>query len=207
MPIHDWTRVRANRFHHFHQCWTLAISSRLNSGLLPPDYFAMVEKKTNEPEPGNYAIRANRITVFNRREDRIAVVEVVSPGNKDNLDAVNSFARNTIRFLHAGVHFLMIDLFPPGVHDPLGMHQVIWSRLEKNSFSVLSDKPLTLASYAVGTNTEAYIDTVAVGGSLPDMPVFLSEERCIQCPLQATYQTAWEQFPPPLRGPLESPPA
>lgn len=51
MPIHDWTRVRANRFHDFHQSWTICIRNALNSGLLPPGYFAMVEQKTGGPAP------------------------------------------------------------------------------------------------------------------------------------------------------------
>src|SRR5438876_8213730 len=51
MPIHDWTRVRANRFHDFHQRWTVAICNALNAGRLPPGYFAMVEQKTGGPEP------------------------------------------------------------------------------------------------------------------------------------------------------------
>jgi hypothetical protein len=51
MPIHDWTRVRANRFHDFHQSWVVAIKCALNAGLLPPGYFAMVEQKTGGPEP------------------------------------------------------------------------------------------------------------------------------------------------------------
>ena len=45
MPIHDWTRVQANRFHDFHQKWTVAICNDLNVGRLPPGYFAMVEQK------------------------------------------------------------------------------------------------------------------------------------------------------------------
>src|SRR5438552_12294064 len=51
MPIHDWTRVRANRFHDFHQKWTVAICNALNAGRLPPGYFAMVEQKTGGPQP------------------------------------------------------------------------------------------------------------------------------------------------------------
>lgn len=50
MPIHDWTRVRANRFHDFHQGWTIAIRNALNSGLLPPGYFALAEQITGGPE-------------------------------------------------------------------------------------------------------------------------------------------------------------
>src|SRR5947209_12042937 len=51
MPIHDWTRVRANRFHDFHQRWTVAISNALNAGRLPPGYFAMVDQRAGGPEP------------------------------------------------------------------------------------------------------------------------------------------------------------
>ena len=51
MPIHDWTRVRSNRFHDFHQRWTIAICNGLNAGRLPPGYFAMVEQRVGGPEP------------------------------------------------------------------------------------------------------------------------------------------------------------
>jgi hypothetical protein len=30
MPIHDWTRVDAGIFHHFHQSWIPEISRALN---------------------------------------------------------------------------------------------------------------------------------------------------------------------------------
>jgi hypothetical protein len=35
MPIHDWTRVSAGIFHHFHQKWVGTIADALNEGLLP----------------------------------------------------------------------------------------------------------------------------------------------------------------------------
>src|SRR5437016_11755968 len=44
MPVHDWSRVDANVFHHFHQRWTIAICDTLNAGLLPPGYSALVEQ-------------------------------------------------------------------------------------------------------------------------------------------------------------------
>jgi hypothetical protein len=44
MPVHDWSRVDANVFHHFHQRWTIAICDALNAGLLPPGYSALVEQ-------------------------------------------------------------------------------------------------------------------------------------------------------------------
>jgi hypothetical protein len=44
MPVHDWSRVDANVFHHFHQRWTIAICDALNAGVLPPGYSALVEQ-------------------------------------------------------------------------------------------------------------------------------------------------------------------
>jgi hypothetical protein len=51
MPIHDWARVRANRFHHFHQPWIANLAVALNSGRLPPGFFALAEQITGGPEP------------------------------------------------------------------------------------------------------------------------------------------------------------
>jgi hypothetical protein len=238
MPIHDWTRVRANRFHDFHQSWTVAVCNALNAGRLPAGYFAMIEQRAGDPEPdvitldlhqiassasegmpveleppkarfvmrsdaAGYARKANRISVRHPDGDVVAVVEIVSPGNKASRQAVHTFARKAVEFIHAGVHLLIVDLFPPGRRDPQGIHKVIWDRIHEETFTLPPDKPLTLAAYAVGTQIVAYVEPVAVGDSLPDMPIFLTGDGHVTCPLEMTYQTAWQQFPAPLRGPLE----
>ena len=51
MPIHDWTRVDAGLFHDFHQRWTVSLSNALNAGVLPADYFALVEQNIRGPIP------------------------------------------------------------------------------------------------------------------------------------------------------------
>jgi hypothetical protein len=104
------------------------------------------------------------------------------------------------------VHLLIVDLFPPSRRDPQGIHKVIWDFLLDEPFELPADKPLTLVSYAVSTETVAYVEPVAVGDALPDMPIFLTGELYVPCPLEATYQAAWHDFPAPLKGPLESPP-
>ena len=58
---------------------------------------------------------------------------------------------------------------------------------------------LSVAAYAAGAETVAYVESVAVGDFLPDMPVFLTADRYVLCPLETTYQTAWEQYPAPLK--------
>jgi hypothetical protein len=238
MPIHDWTRVRSNRFHDFHQSWSIAIRNALNAGLLPPGYFAMVEQQAGGPEPdvialefpttgpatptvamapprtrfvarteaNRYARKANRITIRHPDGDVVSVIEIVSPGNKDSRHALRSFARKAEAFLRANVHLLIVDLFPPSRRDPQGIHKVIWDRFVDEPFTLPPDKPLTLAAYVVGSEIIAYVEPVAVGDVLPDMPVFLTPEYHVPCPLVATYQVAWEQFPAPLKEPLLAPP-
>src|SRR5215467_1373192 len=202
MPIHDWTRVRPNRFHDFHQSWTITIRNALNAGLLPAGYFAMVEQRAGGPEadvitleltppaglaPGGvtvdlqppktrfvtrseaagYARKANRITVRHPDGEVIAMLEIVSPGNKDSRHAVRAFARKAVEFLQAGVHLLIVDLFPPSRRDPQGIHKVIWDRIRDEPFQLPPDKPLTAAAYAEGTETVAYVEPLAVGDPLP----------------------------------------
>src|SRR6516164_3723151 len=152
MPIHDWTRVSAGTFHDFHQGWTIEIRNRLNSGVLPNGYYAMADQRVMGPEPKGglivaesppciqraarveketalYARKANRIAIHHELGRVVAMIEVVSPGNKDSKHAVASFIAKAVDFIRNGIHFLVIDLFPPGPRDPQGMAQAIWDEL------------------------------------------------------------------------------
>ena len=51
MPVHDWSRVRAGKFHHFHNSWIYKLSDTLNGGLLPPGFYAAGEQVTADVEP------------------------------------------------------------------------------------------------------------------------------------------------------------
>jgi hypothetical protein len=51
MPIHNWKVVRAGEFHDFHQGWSIEIRTALNRGILPPDYYALIEQPSGEVEP------------------------------------------------------------------------------------------------------------------------------------------------------------
>jgi hypothetical protein len=57
MPIHDWTRVDAGIFHDFHLCWIAEIRKALNSGLLPPDYYALAEQVAGQIGPDVLALQ------------------------------------------------------------------------------------------------------------------------------------------------------
>ena len=152
-----------------------------------------------------YSRKANRVTIRHRHGRVIAVVEIVSPGNKSSRDALRAFVEKMTDLLREGVHLLIVDLFPPGPRDPEGIHKVIWDELREEPFELPPDKPLTLAAYSAGAVKTAYVEPVAVGDLLPEMPLFLEPEAYVPAPLEATYQTAWNVFPAVLKG-LLSPP-
>jgi hypothetical protein len=49
----------------------------------------------------------------------------------------------------------------------------------------------------------AYIEPVAVGDVLPDMPLILKPDFYVPTPLEATYQATWKGFPSVLKKLLE----
>ena len=60
MPVHDWARVDPNLFHHFHQAWTMTITHRLNGGLLPKGFSALVEQHAAGVVPDVIALQRKR---------------------------------------------------------------------------------------------------------------------------------------------------
>jgi hypothetical protein len=222
MPIHDWTRVKAGLFHAFRFGWVCALSDSLNAGTLSSDYYCLAEpsipgstqadltqgSETEIPDEEVYARKADRLTVRHRRGQIVALIEIVSPGNKSNRAGFRSFVEKSTELIEQGVHLLVIDLFPPTKRDPQGVHPAIWDEFEEDGdaeFTLPSDRPLTLASYDAGPPPTAYIEPIAVGDALPEMPLFLEPEFYVPAPLEATYQISWSRFPAALKGLLEPP--
>jgi hypothetical protein len=134
----------------------------------------------------------------------VAIIELVSPGNKSSQHRFRSFVEKACLILEEGLHLLVIDPFPPGKRDPNGMHAAIWRMATRKPFILPPDKRLTLASYLSDEDVTAFVNTVAVGDSLPEMPLFLDTETYVNVPLEATYLTAWQTFPAEWREVLGS---
>jgi hypothetical protein len=138
----------------------------------------------------------------------IALMEIVSPANKDRARHFEEFAAMVVEALDVGVHVLVVDLFPPGAHDPFGIHGTLRQRLEQSDepYDLPADEPLTLASYAAGPQVEIYLEHLAVGASLPEIPLFLRPDRYVNVPLEPTYQAAYAGMPAFWRDVLEGRP-
>jgi Protein of unknown function (DUF4058) len=153
-----------------------------------------------------YAAKADRIAVYSPLGDVVAVIELVSPGNKNSKHAIRSFVEKSLDLLLRSVHLLIIDLFPPSKRDPQGIHKAIWDEVHEDGFELPSDKPLTMVAYSAGIPKKAFVEPVAVGDTLRDMPVFLDSATYILAPLESTYMSTWDSCPEPLREWILNPP-
>jgi hypothetical protein len=159
-----------------------------------------------ESEATAYAPKANRISVRHEFGHVVAIIEVISPGNKDSKQAIGAFLSRAVEFLRNGVNLLIVDLFPPTPRDPDGIHALIWDQMTSVPFDARpADHPLTVASYDAADALTAYVDPVAIGEPLPDAPLFLAPGRSINVPLDRTYMAAWDVTPEPLRDLVATP--
>lgn len=148
---------------------------------------------------------SRRIAVRHVTGDRVvAMIEIVSPGNKSSRKAVRKFVDKATAFIDGEIHLLILDLFPPTNRDPQGLHPLIWSPFHKSSFKLPRGKPLTLAAYNAGSLPESFVEPVAVGDRLPKMPLFLTEDEYVNVPLEASYQAAWNAVPKRWRDVVEA---
>jgi hypothetical protein len=198
-----------------------------------PDVLRLQEQRSNQDEPNSggvaiaralrtrpqtrfmaetdaefYRRKKSSIAVRHVSGDRIvAMVEIVTPGNKATAHAFQAFVDKACELLEHRIHLLIVDPFPPGRRDPNGVHASIWQNVQEQLFQLPADKPLALVAYECDLTTRAYIEPVAVGDVLPDMPLFLEPNGCVMVPFEVTYQTAYAVLPRRWQWVLEAPPS
>ena len=176
----------------------------LKTGRKPKRDFGGVAVKSAPPtartiaklERSAYAKRADRIVIRHGRGVVVAIIEIVSPGNKNSNSGIRKFVEKTADFMEQGVHMLVVDLFPPTSRDPHGLQQTICEEIEDGlKFELDPGKDRTVGAYFSGEQPTAYLECFGVGDVLPNLPIFLDEYEHIPAPLEETYMQAWEDFP------------
>ena len=119
----------------------------------------------------------------------------MSPGKKDGTPALRQFVEKIAEALRNGIHVLVVDPFPPTPRDPDGIHKAIWDCLHVEDFEVPSGQNRVLASYEGAGVFSAFIETVGVGATLPDMPLFIAPGVHIMVPLESSYMATWNASP------------
>jgi hypothetical protein len=212
MPVHDWTRVDAGIFHAFHLAWAVHLCEALNGGVLPAEFDALPDQEAGTggaglPEPLDssfYLQRQRSVIVRHGRDSHIvAMIEIVSPGNKSGEYPFRTFLKKLAAALREGVNLLVIDLFPPTPRGPRGLHSAFWEYLGGEPFTAPASELLMLAAYEASGSPTAFIEPTAVGRDLPDMPLILAPGQSVPVPLERTYRQAYDGMPAPSKAPLE----
>lgn len=151
-----------------------------------------------------YPARQRRLAVRGADRQLVAVIEIVSPANKRSRAQFAAFVGKAFDTLSHGVHLVVLDVLPPTRCDPGGLHRAIWEAVGGRRYAPPEGEPLTLASYDAGPPPTAHVEPVAVGGALPELPLFLAPGLHAMLPLEATYMEAYRYCPGHVRAALEA---
>ncbi len=170
-----------------------ATSELLSTLDAPPQVHKL---QLSDDETAFYLGRQRQLVIRHATGDKvIAIVEIVSQSNRHTQQTLEQFADKIINALRAGVHVVVLDLYPHGMHDPHGLHNFVWERMLAGNYQPEANFPLTLVSYTAGQPVQAWIEPTAVGTTLTPMPLFLTSEHYILLPLEQTYMQAWQGMP------------
>lgn len=156
-------------------------------------------------EAPSYPPRPRVIAVRHRSGDRlVAMIEIVSAGNKRDAADLGSLVEKTVVALSKGIHVVLVDLHPPGPFDPQGLHNLVWTALGQEPLDLPAARPLQVVSYLSEGKVSSFIEPLAVGDPLPEAPLFLDDGVFVRLPLEATYMASFAALPAHLREALEA---
>jgi hypothetical protein len=122
----------------------------------------------------------------------VAAIELISPANKDRPETRRTFAAKCASYLSAGVSLIVIDVVTP---RKANLHNELVAMLGQESGSCQSPAEI----YAVGyrpllrnSNREIEIwpAELAIGKSLPELPLWIAPDLAVPINLETAYQDA-----------------
>ena len=174
-------------------------------GVAVADAPPRVAQRREVPEDVRWSrMRQNSVAVRHGTGNRlVGLIEIVSHGNKASRAEIDRFADKIVAAVENGVHVLVADLHPPTSRDPQGVHGVLGGRLG-DDYTATPGKPLTFASYVADRPPVMYVEPLAVGDAVPDMPLFLDPGHYVNVPLGEAYAETFRPFPSLYREQLEA---
>lgn len=119
----------------------------------------------------------------------IAAIELVSPANKDRASNRKAFVSKCETYLQQGIRLVIVDVV---TERKSNLHDELLSRL-----GVSKSLQMNVELYAVAyrlverdkeTNLDIWQEELAVGNTLPTMPLWLRGAICLPLELETTYQ-------------------
>lgn len=122
----------------------------------------------------------------------VAVVELISPRNKDRAEARRAFAVKTAAYLQRGVGVVVADVV---TSRRFNLHNELVALLQLPGFARPDEEYLYAVAYRPARREDSnWIDfwwrPLAVGEKLPELPLALRGSGCIRLDLEATYTDA-----------------
>ena len=137
------------------------------------------------------------VRVFDTRggAQLVAVIELVSPSNKDRETTRRAFAAKSAAYLQRGLGLIVVDVVT-GTRFNLHNEMVRLMDLDKRFELPEADTLCAVAYRPTSRNGENQIETwpvpLTIGGSLPILPLALRGAMTIPVDLEATYSQARE---------------
>ena len=125
----------------------------------------------------------------------MAVIELMSPGNKSSRRDWNRFVDKAIAVLDRGIHLVVIDPFPPSPRDPNGAHAAIRKGVTGRRYRQPENQSLAASSYLASETMKCFVRPFNATEAVPEIPLFLTETRHVSIPLESCYEAAWAEFP------------
>lgn len=160
--------------------------------LAPPRPTWAVE--TDVPEEDEYAVE-----IYNAEEERqlVAVIEIVSPANKDRLDKRRAFVGKCAALLRKGVAVSIVDVVTV---RHANLYAEMMEFIGHPDPTLGAEPPAVYASSCRWTSNaetirgllEAWTNPLAVGQPLPPLPLWLSDDVRLAFDLERSYEQACE---------------
>jgi hypothetical protein len=198
----------------FHVNWAGAMADALNDRLLPEGYFAEEHAQLGaraatlpaqvwEPPAPTMVVPAAfpdsfEVLVFQGEGGAtlVAAIELISPANKDRPAHRQAFAINCASYLCQGISLMIVDIV---TSRQANLHNEMMRLLGNGDAFALPDK---VVLYAVAyrplvrdqtEQIEVWPATLALGQTLPVLPLALDAELCLPLDLEATYTAACQR--------------
>ena len=120
----------------------------------------------------------------------VAALELVSPRNKDRVEARQAFVAKMSAYLQQAVALAVVDLVTSrtaNLHNEWAeWMQAPAARMPplRNPLYANSYRPVQHGEHA---EIEMWLNPLQLGDPLPDLPLFLRADLCIELPLEETY--------------------
>ncbi len=126
----------------------------------------------------------------------LAVIELISPGNKDRDEARRAFAAKCATYLQRGVGVIIVDVV---TNRHANLHNELIRLLGQDErFSLPDNESIYAVAYrparrANANEIEMWSTALAIGGNLPLLPLALRRVGSVPLDLEATYTDTRER--------------